>query len=680
MSHSIVRHPGAGCVVEFMQGNQPVLGFVLEEQSGRLKVLTRNKRETKLPVARTLPWAGPSFAPDQSRTEIEQLLAACQKRRQELFESIDPIELWEMVQGEVDKGRPLFFAELLWQEPDADQLAAMGRALLVCKTHFKFRPPEFEILPQEKVEARMIEQEKARERERLIGVGKHFIKALWNNATPEAIEDAAAEGLKSLLMRKIADPDDTETEMVWREIRRGLPEDPHLPLLVAQRWGIIPDHYNYLLDQAGYAWDDEWAREFDAEIQAQEHFVSALKAESEPENGFVSVDSASTRDIDDAFTIAKDGDGWRLTLALACPAAGWNFESELHRAVADRGTSIYLPEGAAYMIPEKLATDTCSLTEGNMRPAIIAEFAIAPDGEVVASDFRFGTAVIKRNATYVDTEAAIEAEIDTDMVEAWNLAQVLRERRIRNHAVIIDREDPQITLEPNYPSDEPIKVTLDIKESTPKAQLVVSEFMILSNEQSALWAIENDIPLMFRTQDIALPQKFAGVWSTPQDICRIVKHFGATILETTPKPHRGLGIKAYASITSPLRRYPDFVNSEQFRHYLTTGEPRWTKDELQATLPRLSARLELAGKVQRFRPRYWKLLYFKQNPKKLVEGIVVDEMGNLVQLALPEAQIFVRAPRKMLGDKIYPGQSFMLRLNKVDPLTNEIRVVEALEN
>jgi exoribonuclease-2 len=50
--NATVRYPGPGCVVEFMHGNKPILAWVLEEQSGRLRLLTINKREVKLATNR----------------------------------------------------------------------------------------------------------------------------------------------------------------------------------------------------------------------------------------------------------------------------------------------------------------------------------------------------------------------------------------------------------------------------------------------------------------------------------------------------------------------------------------------------------------------------------------------------------------------------------------------------
>ena len=63
----------------------------------------------------------------------------------------------------------------------------------------------------------------------------------------------------------------------------------------------------------------------------------------------------------------------------------------------------------------------------------------------------------------------------------------------------------------------------------------------------------------------------------------------------------------------------------QVLHYLQDGAPRWTRDELVTMLPILSARLDAVGQIQRFRPRYWKLLYFRQQGDKVWWDAVVTE-------------------------------------------------------
>ncbi len=97
-------------------------------------------------------------------------------------------------------------------------------------------------------------------------------------------------------------------------------------------------------------------------------------------------------------------------------------------------------------------------------------------------------------------------------------------------------------------------------------------------------------------------------------------------------------------------------------------------------MPERNAASEATGRIQRFRPRYWKLLYLKQQCRsRMFEGVVVDDGGGMAVLSLPDIQIYVRAPANMFGEKIYTGQRFRLRLGKIDPLSNEIRVLEALE-
>ena len=79
MVQGLVRYPGAGCVVEFMQGNAPQIAWVLEEQNGRLRLLLPNRRETALQAARILPWPGPAYEKNCSRDAALEILK--QKRK-----------------------------------------------------------------------------------------------------------------------------------------------------------------------------------------------------------------------------------------------------------------------------------------------------------------------------------------------------------------------------------------------------------------------------------------------------------------------------------------------------------------------------------------------------------------------------------------------------------------------
>ncbi|HBE95148.1 MAG TPA: ribonuclease II, partial [Desulfovibrio sp.] len=90
-----------GCVVEYMQGNAVQLAWVLEESSGRLRLLTATKREAALAASRVLPWSGPEHPAQASRQEILEHLAAHHRRREELEAQVQALEIWDLAQGEV---------------------------------------------------------------------------------------------------------------------------------------------------------------------------------------------------------------------------------------------------------------------------------------------------------------------------------------------------------------------------------------------------------------------------------------------------------------------------------------------------------------------------------------------------------------------------------------------------
>jgi hypothetical protein len=180
--------------------------------------------------------------------------------------------------------------------------------------------------------------------------------------------------------------------------------------------------------------------------------------------------------------------------------------------------------------------------------------------------------------------------------------------------------------------------------------------MILANSAAGDWGREHGVALIHRTQDITLPGDAAGVWTSPEDAHRVVRLMAPTCQELTPRRHATIGAEAYAPLTSPLRRYADLVNMAQMIHVLEHGAPLWDAEELGRVLPHLTARTEAAGRIQRFRPRYWKLVYFRQNRKEQFEAVAVED-GQLVTLALPREQLYVRVPRQMLGDKIYPASA-----------------------
>lgn len=670
-----------GTVVEFMHGDQPQLAWVLEDISGKLRIITINKREIKLPAARLLPWHGPVLNADSNRQEIQDILNSHQEKRGEIQASLDVMELWDLSQGELESAPLTWFADLLWEEPDADQLAALGRGMLNAKTHFKFRPPNFEIWSAEQVELKLQQKAEEKAREAITSAGQVLLQELWGaynqgrKPNLPMIDDTLSESLASILRSKVGDTLDENERKIWTAISKGLPDTPHIALLLAQTWGILPPHHNYLLDEAEYEWGNGWSESFSNEISKLKERLSNHQHEIESEE-FVSIDAITTKDIDDAFRIESTPTGYRVSIALARPNIHWEFGSPLDRTVFNRATSLYLPEGDTHMLPEELGTGLYSLLAGEDRPALIADFELDSSGNLQSVSPRQAWIRVAANITYENAQQAIIEKSDPSLVLAHELAEKLMKRRIEAGACVIRKPEPVVKVEGEGAQSS---ISIELKESSPFSELVVSEFMILANAGLALWAADNKIPLLHRTQDIALPQESAGIFTEPAEILRAVRLLLPPILETTPKRHAALAVPAYAPITSPLRRYTDFINMEQVCSYLTDGTPRLSLEELDKLATSLGLRIKTVSTVQRFRPRYWKLVYLAKRRKQFQSAVLVDDNGPMATLAMPHLQVNVRAPKKLLGDKLYPGQQFQINFSRIDPLTNEIRIAEALE-
>ena len=666
----------AGCVVEYLQNNQPVIAWVEEIQNQKARLLNINKREMKLPAARLLPWVGPCVSPSASREEILSSLAAHNSTREQLRFELDIMDIWSMAQGEISRAEITWFADLIWTDWNHDHLAALGRAMLQARTHFKFSPPDFEVFSEEVVNERLEQMRLNEEKKRLITQGNQFFRALWsaqgNPAGSMPDDEDICARLKQILLKKIKDPE-AQDDVSWSELSSGLPNDPQLPFMLARLWGIVPWHYNFLLDQSDYSCGDEWTRDFEKPIHSLLDSFSGFDPDIEDED-LLSVDSESTSDIDDAFSLVRTAAGFRLRIALACPSFLWPFGSKLDEAVMYRATSLYLPEGTCHMMPEELSTNVFSLRAGKKRPALLLDFVFSPQNELLDMHPCFSWVKVRENITYKEAEKRIDN--DEDIKAAYVLAHALRQNRIQQGAVIIEQPDPELKL---IDTDDGVRVELEPCIVHPRAQVMISEFMILANSMLASWGKEHDVPLIYRSQDIALPEGSAGEWTDPVDVFQLVRNMAKTVAETDPKPHRGLGVAAYAPITSPLRRYVDLINTEQLFSSLENCEPRWTKQALKSKLALLNSRTSAVGKVQRFRPRYWKLLYFLQNKNDFFPGVVVDNAGNMVTLALPREKIMVRGPENLFGGKVRPGQRFLIRFGKINPLHNDLKVSEAWE-
>ncbi|MDR1856483.1 MAG: RNB domain-containing ribonuclease [Desulfovibrio sp.] len=687
-----VRFPAPGCIVEFMEGNVPHIAVVTDDNGGKLHLLMPNRKESKLGAQRLLPWLGPMCSMSGGREALVRELEIHKRKRDDVEAELSAMDIWELAQGEVTAAPASWFAELFHSDPSADTVAAFGHVLLACKTHFGFQPPDFQVYTAETVEQRIERQRQREEQEAVVNGGNTFFRLLWDVAcrkrdlsriqADEPSPEVCGQ-LRGILHRRVVDPDTQEQDSLWRLLIKGLPDVPHLAVQLLMAWGDFPPHHNFWLDKASYAPGDDWWRPYEDAVR--EMLAKNADCADLPECPlpFLSIDAATTKDVDDAFMLETIPGGHRLTLALACPALHWPFGSDLDREVLHRGTSLYLPEASHHMLPEVLGTDAFSLRAGEWRPSLCMAIDVTDEGKTSLPEVFLAKVRIEDNLTFPDVQAVLDGAPDQEgkaarhadlLRETRSVTDALRDARIRKGAVIMVQEDVLVWLE-----GEGADIKVHLVEDPPdtEAHDLVAETMILASAAIADWAWDRGLPLIHRTQDVALPPEYAGTWTEPHDISRIKRALASATLEDRPGPHAALALERYAPITSPIRRYADLVNESQVLHMLATGEALRSQEEITKLVASLNGVLDQVGQVQRNRPRYWKLVYLRQMGDRVWwDGVITEETETHFSVFVTKPGLYVRGRRALFDERACPGYRVEVRIGKVHPLNNDMYILE----
>ena len=142
------------------------------------------------------------------------------------------------------------------------------------------------------------------------------------------------------------------------------------------------------------------------------------------------IDSISTKDMDDAISIKKLYNGnYELSVHIADVSHYVRVGSSLFKDALKRGTSVYLGDVVIPMIPSELSNGICSLNEGVERLTKTVCMEINRQGKVV--NYKIFDSVIKskKKMTYEDLNKIFNGEEieDTDYLKFSNDLELMRE-------------------------------------------------------------------------------------------------------------------------------------------------------------------------------------------------------------------------------------------------------------
>ena len=415
------------------------------------------------------------------------------------------------------------------------------------------------------------------------------------------------------------------------------------------------------------------------------------------------IDSASTKDIDDAVSIrAGASGGFELGVHIADVSHYVQPGTELDKEAFKRGTSVYYADNVIPMLPRELSNGICSLNPGEDRLAFSCLIKLSEAGDIL--EHRFEKTVIRSRVkgVYTEINALLDGDESAELKEKYAevldelpLLMSLYEKRLsRRHARgALDIETGESTLVVDEEGH-----CIDVHRfERGVSEAVIEEMMLLANQCAARTARLEDLPFVYRVHEAPdaerlerpktllnachVPITFAAAAPTQLQLSAILddtrgepveravhtgilRSMAKARYEAKPLGHFGLALMDYAHFTSPIRRYSDLA-VHRILTALTAGEPaaviRSNYEDFAVQAAKQASDQELAAlQVERGAEDCYKAEYMHEHLGEEYDGIVSGvaahgiyvELENTVEGLVRAEQLCSSRPRLVDGVRL----------------------------
>ena len=308
----------------------------------------------------------------------------------------------------------------------------------------------------------------------------------------------------------------------------------------------------------------------------------------------VTIDGEDAKDLDDAITLSKEGDIYKLGVHIADVTNYVQEYSALDEEAKERGTSVYLVDRVIPMLPHTLSNGICSLNQGEDRLALSCMMDIDAKGRVVGHKIAETVVCVDRRMSYTAVKKILEDK-DEKTIEEYQdfvpmfelmkeLAAILRKKRMQRGSIDFDFPETKILLDDK---GHPVEIKPYERNVATK---IIEDFMLIANETVAEDFFWQQIPFVYRTHDNPdsekihklatfinnfgysihigqdevhpkelqkLLQKIEGSTEEPLISRLTLRSMKQAKYSTISSGHFGLATNYYCHFTSPIRRYPD---------------------------------------------------------------------------------------------------------------------------
>jgi exoribonuclease-2 len=648
-----------GNIVEYIDKQKIICAVVLEVKNMRLRLLTETNREINMPSSRLLPCSEYKVDLTMGRDNLVSTLKLLASKRNSLLKDVDLVELWEVLNTEqewIDLGTMTEFC--FPENPTPDHQSAVRRAFFNDKYLFKFKTDSF--FPNSAGQVETIKsriQEKTLRLKRIEKSAEWLKNALNSNELPK---NRTADELDviGLLKDYYLFEQDCQDYNLAKEIldRVGIEDSSEVFGILLQLGVWRQDENTDLLALDIPTEFSQEATEHVSHLISHSNSLSLEYRKDFTTLPMVTIDGQATLDYDDALSIEKAGDGYRLGIHIADVGHYVAKGDLIDQEASNRGSSIYMPDLKIPMIPPPLAEDLCSLRAGEKRSAISIMVMLSATGEIQSFEIVPSLIKVERQLSYFDSNMIFEQ--DVEIYTLYVLAKNFHYKRLEKGAVLINL--PEINVWLNEVGEPNISRT---NRESP-GRFLVSELMILANWLMAKFLEEKQVPAIYRSQPEPKERLFEKGEGSLFDNWMQRKLLNRFVLGTSPEHHSGLGLDAYVTATSPIRKYWDLVVQRQVRAALGLENP-YSKAEICRIIQLIENPMNNVSRLQYRRHRYWLLKCMEAEQGRKLEALVLGKRRNGYQVLLTDFMIECTLP-SCPGIELRPEDMIKVTLQHVN--------------
>ncbi len=426
---------------------------------------------------------------------------------------------------------------------------------------------------------------------------------------------------------------------------------------------------------------------------------------------FCTIDSYSSKDLDDALYVEDAEDEWKLNIAIADPTSIIEDNMELKALLVSRGVTHYLATEIIHLMAKFFSEDNFSLVEYEFRPALVATILVDKEsGFARLVDFALGVIESKAKLSYEQVtehirQRAVPAiddkpEIASSLNNLYELSKVRLGFRERENFVGLDEKEYFFVIDEK---GNPLYVKEAVKTL---AHDMVAEAAIAANIVFAEWADINDLPIAYVSHsgfkeeslkgikeylatrgietkgdeslneifDIAHKNLYDRIKSlgdegdeytialARKDLVELRGFYNKGEFTLNPSPHRPMGLPKYSTWTSPIRKSLDMLNHLVIKSAIRGQE---ITPVIQHEIDTVQERNRSSRQAERKLSRLLGLSYLKQFEGKKLDATLTQVLKRAVRFEFDGTGISTT-----LGVKDLNLNGF----GKLDPVTQKVSV------